>query len=143
MKAIQTKKILLTFRQTNLKTIDTIVQQGGAKSRSDFIEKLVIGFISDLTNHRHTTTALGGYVTFIHSLFARSEETPSLDHHDLFMKALTNLQKRFSNGVPVSKLFPPLKKAGISNNETRQIIESLRYQGIIYEPQPDTYLRTR
>lgn len=142
MTNIPTKKILLTFRQTNLKTIDTIVQQGGAKSRSDFIEKLVIGFISDLTNHRHATTALGGYVTFIHSLFARPEGAPPLNHHDLFLKILTPLQQRFSNGVPVSKLFPPLKKAGISTNEARQIIESLRYQGIIYEPQPDSYLTT-
>lgn len=137
-----TKKILLTFRNQYLRTIDMIVKQGGAKSRSDFIEKLVIGFISDLTHHRTAHTAQGGYVTFIHNLFARTEETTAINHQDELLKTIAKLQKRFPSGVPITKVFPQMKKIGVSQNQTRQLIEALRYQGVLYETQPESYLLT-
>ncbi len=44
----KTTKLLITLRKDYLEAIDEIVTQGGAKTRSGFIEKVIGGFLSDL-----------------------------------------------------------------------------------------------
>jgi len=58
------KKVLLTLRDENVDAIDALVSNGAASSRSEFVDKIVAGFLSDLKAKRQKDTSLGNLVGF-------------------------------------------------------------------------------
>jgi len=57
-------KVLLTLRSDYVAAIDALVTHGAASSRSELVEKIIGGFLSDLREKRQSDSALGALVGF-------------------------------------------------------------------------------
>jgi len=57
--------VLLTLRSEHVDALDALVARGAASSRSELVDKIVGGFLSDLKARRQADTALGNLVGFI------------------------------------------------------------------------------
>jgi len=62
--AIGTTRVLLTLRSDYVRAIDALVARGAASSRSELIDKIIGGFLSDLRERRQSSSALGALVGF-------------------------------------------------------------------------------
>ena len=59
-----TVKVLLTLRADYVEALDALVGRGAASSRSELVEKIIGGFLSDLKERRQSESALGALVGF-------------------------------------------------------------------------------
>ena len=57
-------RVLLTLRRDYMDSLDQIIAQGGAYSRSDLVERIIGAFLSDLQQQRQQQGALGALVGF-------------------------------------------------------------------------------
>lgn len=60
----ETTKVLLTLRSEYVNELDALVASGAASSRSEFVDKIVGAFLSDLRERRQAETAVGRLVGF-------------------------------------------------------------------------------
>ena len=76
-------RVMLTLRKDYIGSLDQLIAQGGASSRSDMIERIIGAFLSDLRQKRQQQGALGALVGFfllmlgaaaVASIFAGGEE---------------------------------------------------------------------
>jgi metal-responsive CopG/Arc/MetJ family transcriptional regulator len=65
MDSPMSEKVLITLRQDNLNVIDELVRHGAASSRSEMVDKIIGGFVSDLRAKRQSNSALGNLVGFL------------------------------------------------------------------------------
>jgi len=57
-------RVLLTLRRDYMNSLDQIIAEGGASSRSDLVERIIGAFLSDLQQERQREGALGALVGF-------------------------------------------------------------------------------